>query len=233
MPVLDNAKQELYCKHRANGFVPKKAAQAAGYATGSAIYQGLEEDANIVERIHELIDERNEAKAARMAAAQAKALAEGQTVGSLTGVSHSWVIEQLKMNAEDARESGDFKESNASLKLIGEHLGMWGGGTGGSTPGAGAFLEGGQQLIDLDAIDKLIGVTDAFHPLVEGPKEITVADRATAIDLIAGQGAKNLTAERQLTTGSETDVALQMLDENDALPAAAAPDLPPPYQDED
>ncbi|AXQ69537.1 terminase small subunit [Caulobacter phage CcrBL9] len=240
MPVLANAKQELYCKHRANGFVPKKAAQAAGYATGSAVYQGLEEDADVVARIHELIDERNEAKAARMAAAQAKALAEGHTVGTMTGVSHAWVIEQLKMNAEDARESGDFKESNASLKLIGEALGMWGGGLAGKDGAGPGLLNGsgdGPMLIDLDSIDKLIGVTDQFHQIALAPPgELSVEDRDIAMNLIAGQGSKNLAGDRQLSTGSETDVALQLLDAlDDGESEIPAREIipPPPYQDED
>ncbi|UTU09795.1 putative terminase small subunit [Caulobacter phage BL47] len=231
MPVLANARQELYAKHRANGFVAKKAAQAAGYATGSAIYQGLEEDPEIIARIQELMDERAEAKAARMAAAQAKALAEGHTVGTITGVSHAWVIEQLKMNAEDAREAGDFKESNASLKLIGEAMGMWtgsgnDGGPGGSfNPNGG---EGAMQLIDLDAIGQLVQVTDQFHAKLEGPTEVSVDQRDTAMMLIAGQGTKSLAPQREMSTGSETDAALQMLDALDENLLELAREVPPP-----
>lgn len=232
MAVLSVAKQELYAKHRANGFMPKKAAQAAGYASGSAIYQALEDDVDVAARINELIEERQIAKAARLAAAQAKAVAEGQAVGSVTGVSHAWVIEQLQMNAEDAREAGDFKESNASIKLIGEHLGMWNGG-GHEGNGAGGGGQGGAQLIDLDSIDKLTAAADRALNVTPAAKGLPMSseDQAITLALIEGQGRGSI-QRKPLTTGSETDAALEALEAMQAAPALNAKKVDEAGQDE-
>lgn len=211
MPALPNARQELYCKHRANGFVPKKAAQAAGYATGSAIYSELEGQAEIVARVHELIDERQQIKDARAEAARQAA----QVSGEITGTNQAWVIEQLKLNVEEARESGDFKESTAALIKIGEHLGMWGKTSEGDAHnGRGSVAD---QLINESTLDKLIAATDALH--AEDPPALAAPDQSTIDNLIAGHGPHPRTAvpaaARRLTTGSETDVALERDDEDD------------------
>ncbi len=203
MPTLPVARQELYCKHRANGFVPKKAAVAAGFATGSAIYSELEQSPDVITRIQELIDEKQAEKEARQLAARQAA----QTAGEVTGMSIGWVIEQLKINAEDAREAGAFKESNDALKLIGEQFGMWNkGGDGGKDKPADAGA-----LMDMNAIDKMLASSEHL----EAPAEVKLIDQAVMMELIEGQGRPNRIPEaaRTLETGSETDAAF--MDEED------------------
>lgn len=210
MPVMENSRQELYCKHRANGFVPKRAAIAAGYATGSAVYTGLESDPDVQARIAELIDDKQRVKDARIEAAQKAA----EISGEITGTSQGWVIAQLKLNAEDAREAGSYKESNDALIKIGEHLGMWGKGAGAEDNGKGGTAA--DQLVNSDMMDRLIAVTDELHGGPDTRNEpLALPDAKTVNDLIAGH-AKITPKERELATGSETDVALERDDEEDA-----------------
>lgn len=201
MPVLGNAKQELYAKHRANGFIPKKAAVAAGYATGSAIYTSLEADAVIVARIHELIDERNSIQAEKRARAVAEGVAAGAVAGAIAGVDQAWVLQQLRENATDAAQRGDFKESTAALKLIGDHLGMF------KTSGGDAGQRGGpdDDTLTMDHIDKLTRATE--HLKDQRAEEVTVVDVDLAMSLI--EGRRSPIPSQPLSTGSETDVALQ------------------------
>jgi hypothetical protein len=46
-------------------------------------------------------------------------------VGQVTGISKAWVIQQLAENAINAKEDGDYGESNAALTLIGKEYGMF------------------------------------------------------------------------------------------------------------
>jgi hypothetical protein len=210
MPILGNARQELYCKHRASSFIPKKAALAAGYATGSAIYTSLEQDPQITARIQELIDERRIESEKRRAQAAAEGIAAGAVAGAISGVDHAWVLLQLKENARDAAQHGDFKESTAALKLIGDHLGMF-KTSGGDVPGHRAPED---EHLSMDQIDKL---TQASEHLMDRITAVEVVDVDMAMSLIEGHpGAHNLAGERVLDTGSETDVALQQADAIDA-----------------
>lgn len=218
MPSLANAKQELYAKHRANGFIPKKAAVSAGYATGSAIYSELESDPAVVARIQELMDERSARREAMRVAAQEA----GRAAGELSGVSQAWVITQLKNVSDQALEAGDWKEAREAAVKIGEQLGMFGksgdgGGGGGNGDGSG------QHVIDLDMLDSLTKKTDHLQPdKLPAPAEI---DPALVNGLIQGHGpgaALPVPARepervriRPLETGSETDVALRMPDPED------------------
>lgn len=208
MPILGNAKHELYAKHRANGFIPKKAALAAGFASGSSIYTSLEDDALIVARIHELIDAANATRDARREAARVAGAVAGEVAGNIAGVSHGWVLEQLKQNAEDAAQRGDYKEANAALKLIGDHLGMFK-----TAAGDGDGQGQGDAPLTMEAIERLTNATQALEP----PTEVGVIDTELAMRLIEGHGTPaNLAKDRQLQTGSETDVALQ---DDDAIDA--------------
>lgn len=206
MPALANLKHELYCKHRSNGFIPKKAALAAGYASGSAIYTELEANPDVQARIQELIDERQARKEAMRVAAQEA----GKVAGEMAGVSNGWVITQLKNISDQALDAGDFKEAKEAAVKIGEHLGMFGkSGDGSGSNGSGGD---GQMVIDLDVVDALTKQTDHLQPppAIEAP----VPDQALLDDLIAGQGvdlaAPAKKPERRLDTGSETDVAMRM-----------------------
>lgn len=216
MPCLPNPKQELYAKHRANNFIPKKAAVAAGYATGSAIYTELENDPDVQQRIQELMDER----AAKKEALRVAATEAGKIAGEITGVTHGWVISQLKNVSELALDAGDFKEAKEAAVKIGEHLGMFGKQGGGGEGGSGGTGEGG-HVIDLDMVERLTHQTDHLQPAKNiTPKEV---DPAMVQSLIEGQGGdmfanipepSNRVAPgaRELSTGSEADVAMRQED---------------------
>jgi F0F1-type ATP synthase assembly protein I len=201
MPRLSNDKQELYAKHRANGFIPKKAALAAGYASGSSIYTALEAEPMIVARTHELIEQRDNEREQRRAHATAEGIAAGAVAGVLAGVDQGWVLQQLRENAQDAAQRGDYKESTAALKLIGDHLGMFKTSAGDDNRRG----NDADQAMSMDQIDKLTAATE--HLLERGaPKEEVDVD--LALSLIHGSRPE-IAKDRLLTTGSETDVALK------------------------
>lgn len=204
MARLADDRQDLYCQHRARGMIPVKAAIAAGYATGSGIYTKLEDTPEIQTRISELIEEIK----LRREQARAAAIASAKQVGTQTGIGRGWIIEQLVENAVLARQDGDYKESNAALKMIGDHYGMF---------------KGNQSIDDLETNDNKIIDMDVTEALlakaseVMNPKEIkhvTVDEAQAAIDLISGNRPADRVsaADRELTTGSETDVALKIAD---------------------
>jgi hypothetical protein len=57
------------------------------------------------------------------------AMEAAKMVGQVTGVSKAWVIQQLAENAINAKQDGDYGESNAALTLIGKEYGMFQGGS--------------------------------------------------------------------------------------------------------
>lgn len=222
MPTHANARAELYCKHRSKGMRPSVAATAAGYAPGSSTTH-LEQDAEIVARIGELMEELKAHREQQRAAAVEAA----KMVGQMTGVGRAWVIQQLAEVAQNAKQDGEYKASIDALELIGKDFGMFSGGSGDDP-------DKGNVPASLD-LDKLSAVLDQAHdalppPLVDASK---VFDDNTAYRLIEGQASPALLREaRKLTTGSETDIALTM--DDDAGPAedpAAAIDEPPSEAD--
>lgn len=218
MPQLANLKHELYAKHRANGFIPKKAAVAAGYATGGSVAVELEANVEVQQRIQELMDER----AARKEAMRVAATEAGKVAGELSGASQAWVMTQLRNISDQALDAGDFKEAKEAAVKIGEHLGMFGKSGDGSGNGSGGGGDG-PAVIDLDIVDALTKKTDHLQPALAGDKPET--DQALISSLIEGQGP-GLAAimeekpkrrpPRPLETGSETDAAMRMEDEDDA-----------------
>jgi len=200
VPRLQNERQEIYAKMRAKGMIPSKAAIAAGYASGSAVYTELEGSPEVVVRIRELMDEIEEMKEAKLAASREAA----KIVGQVTGYGKAWVMTKLAENASLAQQDGDYKEANAALKLIGEELGMFQGASNGEeTDGAAP------PTLDLDKLSALMGASaSATVPAVENKSG---ADLDLAMSLIEGQGAaaKRVKREREsLNTDSETSVAL-------------------------
>lgn len=197
MSRLANERNELYARHRAKGMIPAKAAIAAGYAPGSSTTH-LEQDPEVLARISELMDEMRLQRESQRAAA----IEAAKMVGQLTGVTRSWVIERLAENAQLAAQDGQFKESNEALKLIGQDFGMFEGGSG-EDP-----TENVPKTFDMDKLDAVLtdGASALPSPMINPSKTF---DPSMALDLIEGQTKKpNLAAARQLTTGSETDVAL-------------------------
>jgi hypothetical protein len=208
MARLSNDRNELYARHRAKGMIPSKAAMAAGYAPGSSTTH-LEQDAEVVTRISELMDEQKAQREAQRAAA----IEAAKVVGQLTGVTRSWVIQKLAENAQMAAQDGQWKESNAALELIGKDFGMFAGGSSDDDPGA---------VPDTFDMDKLGAMLDSAHGALPKPVETDASkifEPDMALSLIEGQVARpRLAADRELTTGSETDVALTvygMPDEED------------------
>lgn len=200
MPVLTNLKRENYCRHRAGTLIPSRAAVAAGYAPGSAVTTELERDPEIQARIQELVDERMEKREHQRAVAQKAA----EVVGEITGYSHAWVLKQLADNAINAASEGDFKESNTALKMIGEHLGMWGKGGDPNDPNKPQTL--GEQLTDaaIERLDKLNEHLERFDP----PEQVQIPDQRDIETLIGPRLNQVPSKDRELGNGSETDVAL-------------------------
>jgi len=200
MARLQNDKHELYCYHRAKGMIPKKAQVAAGYAQGSNTHAQLEEDqeiqARILELTHEVQLKREQQRAAAMEVAK--------TVGQITGVTKAWVIQRLAENATAAKEEGDFKESNNALELIGKEYGMF---NGASAIKDHDDEDGRGQVIDMDQASGFL--TSAEGAMTGDPEadERPPVDMAMVERLI--QGNKPVRAkDRQMKTGSETDVAM-------------------------
>lgn len=215
MPVLNNERHELYAKHRARGFIPAKAATAAGYAPGTNT-SNLENDAAIRARIQELFDELREKQETQKAAAREAA----KVVGEMVGVGRSWVLQQLAENAQTARTLQDFKESNRALELIGKEFGMFEGASEKDKPEP--------EEIDYDAVSGVL--TDAHDalPLERQQVESRNFTTDTALELIEGQVKKDRRPEPvPLPTGSETDVALMADTAIEAAEAEMFEDVPP------
>lgn len=221
MPVLANQRNDLYARHRAKGMIPSKAAQAAGYATGTSTTH-LEQDAEIIARIAELMEEQQAHKEQQRAAAMEAA----RMVGQMTGITKGWVIQKLAENAQLAANEAMFKESNEALKLIGQEFGMFTGGDAGD--------ENGNVPKTFD-MDKLEAILDQSHGAIV-PDEMTAIEKSkqfgeeTAMRLIEGQmGNKRVDPkDREFSTGSETDVALTpeaVPDEDDYAIAREAEDF--------
>lgn len=218
MPRLGNDRNELYCKARAKGAIPSKAAIVAGYAQGTSTTH-LEKDAEIVARIAELTAEhelqREQQRTAAMEAAK--------MVGQMTGVTRAWVIQKLAENAQNAANDGLFKESNDALKLIGQDFGMF---NGGSDDDESSNVP---KTLDLDALSAVLNTT---HEALEAP-ELSAIEQSkqfgpeVALELIQGQTKPmRLAEERELSTGSETDVAFRVdsMPDEDFEPIPDEPD---------
>lgn len=242
---LANERHENYAKQRARGMSPAKAGVAAGFAAGSSTIAELEKDPEVMSRVQTLIEElQNKRDANRAAAIEA-----AKVVGQMTGVTKSWVIQKLAENAQMAAEEADFKAANEALKLIGDEFGMFKGGS------AGDEREEDQiATMNLDAIEAALGAPgDNARPIntIAAPSVDQVMEAVepfepseAALGLIAGQSdsrrrrdREKIARERQLETGSETDVAMtpeaepDMIDpEYDAF--TAEPDMTAPEPDE-
>lgn len=212
MARLSNDRHELYARHRAKGMIPSKAALAAGFAAGSSTTH-LEQDAEIVTRIAELMDE---IKAQREAQRHA-AIEAAKVVGQLTGVTRSWVIQQLAEVAQIAKQDGDYKESISALELIGKDFGMFSGGS--SDEGANAIPES----FDMD---KLAGILDAAHDALPAPALDESRDFGadTAMRLIEGQMPVRVETERATPDADPAVLLAEALPEEEPQTEAEAQD---------
>lgn len=213
MPRLANQQHELYARHRARGMIASKAALAAGFAAGSSTTH-LENDADIVARIAEVMEEQKAQRDAQRAAAVEAA----KVVGSMTGMGRSWVVQQLAEVAAFAKEDRDYGQANRALELIGKEFGMFSGGSG-EDP-----AENVPHTLDLDALANVLDKAhDALPPPTADP--LRAFDDKMALSLIEGQTPSNRVApaDRELTTGSETDVALMLAEGDEPAEAVVAP----------
>ncbi|UTC29792.1 hypothetical protein BAJUN_01620 [Bajunvirus bajun] len=205
---LPNPRHELFARLRAKGANVNKAGIAAGFAQGSSTPSELEKSPEVQARIDEIKIELQDARDATRAAA----VEAGRVVGQSVGVGKAFVIQKLVENAQMAAQDGDYKESNAALKLIGDELGMFTGGS--ATPKED---EDGVRSIDMDALDALADAGRAGLLPGEAAEKAASSrniDPEVAMDLIKGHGtAKSRRADRKLSLGSETDVALTMEEE--------------------
>lgn len=133
MPILPNAKHELFVQEMAKGISAAEAYRNAGYAAkgaSSAVNANkLLKQPNVRERLNELLSQREKtyAKATEMAA---EALA----------IDREWIMRRLKENAEralqaiqakdeDGAPAGEYKYegsvANRALELLGKELGMF------------------------------------------------------------------------------------------------------------
>lgn len=206
MPRLANDRHETYALLRAKGMKPPQAAQGAGFVAGSAVYSELEKDPEIKARAQELLDENNLKRDQMRTAAHEAA----KVVGQMSGVSKSWVLQKLAENAQMAAQDGDYKESNAALKLIGDEFGMFTGASG-----EGSDQGDGKRSYDLDTMSALLDKAAETLP-TPAPK----VDPNVAFDLIAGQGeaAKRARQSRAFSDGEEADMAFTEAADIDAVP---------------
>lgn len=202
MPLLGNPRQENYCKHRAKGMKPAQAALVAGYAAGSGTQSNLEDNPEIQARIVELMEQYETERQARREAA----ITSAQMVGAVEGSSKSWVMQQLARNAMLASDAGEYGASNSALKLMGDELGMFKGGSSGNKD------EDDLPQFDLDHISNQIDRAETNRPVLPPPvagDEMFVPE-ATVLSML-GEGVRrppNLAEDRKISTGSETDIAL-------------------------
>uniref|UniRef100_A0AB74ULW8 Terminase small subunit n=1 Tax=Caulobacter phage BL57 TaxID=3348355 RepID=A0AB74ULW8_9VIRU len=210
MPRLANDRHEMYAMMRAKGMMPAQAAQAAGFVKGSSTYAQLEKDPEVQARAQELVEENN-AKREQMRAANEEA---ARIVGQMAGVNKAWVIQKLAENAQNAAQDGDYKESNAALKLIGEEFAMFQGASAeGRENGAG------ERVFDLD------NLTAVLQPAAKiiAPKVTQKVDPQAAFDLIAGNStaAKRQREARAFSEGGDADAAFTEEADIDAIPDGA------------
>ena len=123
MPKLHNAKQELFCRFLARGMTQVEAYERAGYMRSKPNASILASKPDIILRVEELINDR-EARTRIEAEERSEKLRSAETTEDL-GLSRHWVLAELMDNALKAKEVGQFAAANASLKLLGEELGMF------------------------------------------------------------------------------------------------------------
>ena len=201
MPRLANERNELYCYHRAKGMIPKKAMVAAGFPQGGSTYQQLEEDPEVVARISELTHEIQLKREQQRAAA----LEAAKTVGQITGTSKAWVLQKLAEIAVDAKAEGDFDNAIKAVKLIGDEYNMF--------KGASAVNEdenATSQVVDASQTENLLDTAEnaLAPPIIPDTAPKQPEPDFEQIERLIGSTKRVTSKERQLSTGSETDVAL-------------------------
>ena len=129
MPVLPNAKHELFAQELANGKTATEAYVAAGYKANRGNAATLKQDQSISNRVAEILAEREHIHAQGTADAIEK-----------TGLTKEWIIGRLIENIDRAMQSVPVRDSeggtmgeytyqgnvaNKALELLGKELGMF------------------------------------------------------------------------------------------------------------
>lgn len=129
MPILNNPKHELFAQELAKGTTAEKSYELAGYKPSRANASTLKQNKSILQRVSELLAERESIHAQ----ATADAIAA-------TGLTKTWVIETLISNVNRAMQAEEVKDregngtgeyqyqgsvANRALELLGKHLGMF------------------------------------------------------------------------------------------------------------
>lgn len=115
MPLLANAKHELFAQNMASGMKVLDAYEAAGYPRNPSSASQLHTKPEVQTRIAELIEERS-LQISRMAEA-------GGATSENTEDFHpdfQWVVRQLKKNAELAQQANQISAANKAIELIAE-----------------------------------------------------------------------------------------------------------------
>lgn len=122
MPRLDNKKAELYCYARVYHNMPKiRAVEFAGYRPFAMNYKRLEDKPEVQARLVEMRKTPKEEIYAEDGPPQ-PSFAENQDSGLKEhyeqAVSLLWMLEQLKINMEQAREAGKYNHANEAIKMM-------------------------------------------------------------------------------------------------------------------
>lgn len=114
MPVLANARHEMYAKYRAAGQKQIDAYVNAGFEASPSSASQLERRAEVGARIQELISEKVEARR------------ESDRDGddSVADIDKGWVLKMLRQNVKDAQAAGQINAANKALDMIMNLVGL-------------------------------------------------------------------------------------------------------------
>lgn len=156
MPALKNTRHELFCIGLVSGKKQYQSYVDAGFASNeknsSKMASLLSQKVDIKARIAELIEDRTKF--------QQNMVADLPTsIAKQTGeVTKEWIVTQLVMLVEESKAASQFGAANAALKMLGEHIGMFGKKTikdDNSKP-----LVEETKAISVDRINKLLATVE-------------------------------------------------------------------------
>ena len=109
MPILQNAKHEVYCQHRAKGENKAQSARAAGYSEKTASVQAchFEKRPEVQQRIQELSDRGTDLAVVELA------------------LSKEWVLTELQNLYLIGKRKEQVSAATRCLELIGKEIGMF------------------------------------------------------------------------------------------------------------
>jgi hypothetical protein len=114
MPPIKNPRHELFAQGVAKGENASQAYENAGYKPSRANACHLQQQANVSQRIAELLEQRR----------KRGEIASERAIAALA-VDRKWVLSKLVQNAEQALVNNDRSAANRALELIGKEQGMF------------------------------------------------------------------------------------------------------------